>query len=578
MSSIGLRFTPPDESYDGFKFRIALTLASVFGFFTTLFFVKHVLVFHDYTVGLLPEPFRVIWNYLLAYYWRTSAGALEMVMILASFGAVFWLNVPKQYFAGRYRDYGKERATAEAKSLTLFLVSMALFLVLLAVPFLTLHFPIWLSLLMKYGPVAAALLQYLSIMPDTKGIERTPAIDKLDWDIRSFDSTHRSTPNQVLEKELKACSSLVSPTDPDASRRFLTQGSATVTWSGMGALFRNLETFLGVNAEWITLHDSASRALEFALGELLDARGARPTVVLTSDAEHRSIRAMLEDRLQPIYRFGLETVALQGLLWNGRPANEIVSTLVRVCLEKKPDIAVLSHVFPDTGIVLDLKELIDTARKKDLSTVFAIDGSQAVGNIMVGDDAFFRSAYYAFDGHDWLLGTPSIGILVRNDWLLRVAGGVPQAAPIPRPFSSIRQSDGSEMPGAFDEFSSSFALNYVVQQEWLAVGVENATKHTKKLASLFRDEMHKRSIRTIGISAVSSAVVIADVPQIEAMYHAPELKRLDCRMVTAVLDNGQRALGIRFCFHHYHSDEDVLNLAEAIGKINAGADGGMPAA
>ena len=110
MSSIGLRFTPPDESYDGFKFRIALTMASVFGFFTTLFFVKHVLVFHDYTVGLLPEPFRVIWNYLLAYYWRTSAGALEMVMILTSFGAVFWLNLPKQYFAGRYRDYGKERA------------------------------------------------------------------------------------------------------------------------------------------------------------------------------------------------------------------------------------------------------------------------------------------------------------------------------------------------------------------------------------------------------------------------------------------------------------------------------------
>jgi selenocysteine lyase/cysteine desulfurase len=578
MSTIGLRFTPPDESYDGFKFRIALTLALVFSFFATLFFIKHVLVFHDYTVGLLPEPFRVIWNYLLAYYWRTTAGALEMVVIFASFGAVFWLNLPKQYFAGRYRDYGKERATAEAKSLTLCLIFIALIQVLVSVPFLTLHFPVWLSLLMKYGPVAAGLLQYLSLMPEIKGIERAPAIDKLDWDMRSFDSTHRSTPNQALEKELKACSGLLSSSDPDASRRFLTQGSTTVTWSGMAALFRNLETFLGVSAESITLHDSGSHALEFALGELLDARGARPAVVLTTDAEHRSVRAVLEDRLQPIYRFRLETVALQGPLWNGASASEIVSTLVRVCLEKKPDIAVLSHVFPDTGIVLDLKELIDTARKKDLSTVFAIDGSQAVGNIMVGDDAYFRSAYYAFDGHDWLLGTPPIGILVRNDWMLRVAGGVPQAAPTPRPFSSIRQSDGCDMPGSFDGFSSSFALNYVVQQEWLAVGVENATKHTKKLADIFRDEMHKRSIHTIGISGVSSAVVIADVPQIAAMYHAPELKRLDCRMVTTVLGNGQQASGIRFCFHHYHSDEDVRNLAEIIGKLNAEADRGIPAA
>ncbi len=578
MSSIGLRFTPPDESYDGFKFWIALTLALVFGFFTTLFFIKHVLVFHDYRVGLLPEPFRVIWNYLLAYYWRTMEGALEMVMIFASFGAVFWLNLPKQYFAGRYRDYGKERATAEAKSLTVFLVSMALILVLLSVPFLTLHFPLWLSLLMKYGPIGAALLQYLSIMPDTKGIERIPAIDRLDWDLRSFDSTHRSTPNQAIEKELKACSTLLSPSDPDASRRFLIQGSTTVTWSGMAALLRNLETFLGVSAESITLHDDASHALEFALGELLDARGTQPTVVLTSDAEHRSVRAVLEDRLQPVYRFRLDTVALQGPLWNGASAGEIVSTLVKECLVKKPDIAVLSHVFPDTGMVLDLKDLIDTVRKKDLSTVFAIDGSQAVGNIMVGDDAFSRSTYYAFDGHDWLLGSPSIGILVRNDWLRRVAGGVPQGTPSPGPFSGIRQEGGDDVPRVFDEFAPWFALNYVLQQEWLAVGVANATKHSKKLADLFRDEMHKRSIRTIGVSAVSSVVVIADVPQIAAMYHAPELKRLDCRMVTATLDNGQQASGIRFCFHHYHSDEDVRNLAEIIGKLNVEADRGIPAA
>ena len=179
MSRIGLRFTPPDESYDGFKFRIARTLALVFGFFTAVFFIKHVLVFHpDHTVGLLPEPFRVIWNYLLAYYSRTLAGALEGVSILAGFGAVFWLNLPKQYFAGRYRDYGKERATAEAKSLTLFLILMALSFVLLSVPFLTLHFPGWLSLLMKYGPVAAGILQYLAIMPEIKDIERAPAIDR----------------------------------------------------------------------------------------------------------------------------------------------------------------------------------------------------------------------------------------------------------------------------------------------------------------------------------------------------------------------------------------------------------------
>jgi selenocysteine lyase/cysteine desulfurase len=572
MSTIGLRFTPPDESYEGFKFRMALIVCLVFGYLTALFFVKHVLVFHpdpDHVVGLLPEPFHVIGNYMLAYYCRTSSGALELLLTLAGFGAVFWLNLPKQYFAGRYRDYGKDRPSAEAKSLTLFLTLMALSLVLLSLPFLTLHFPGWMSWAVKYGPLVAGVLQYLSILPQIKDIERTPAIDKLDWNMRSFDATHRSTPNQAVEKELKACSSIMSQSSQDAVRRFLAQGSVTVTWSGVDALFRNLETFLGVNAESITLHESTAQSIEFALGELLDARGAEPTLVLTTDAEHRSVRDTLQERLQPIYRFKLETISMQKLLWNNASSKEIVSALVKALVENKPDIAVLSHVFPDTGIVLDLKELIDAAQKENLRTLFVIDGSQAVGNILVNDEAFVRSAYYAFHGQGWLLGSPSIGILIRNGWLLRAMAEIRQAALTMRPCSSFHQADSHDISPTFEGSLPSFALNFVLKHEWLAVGIENATKHTSKLASLFRDEMRKRGIRIIGISGQSSAVVITDIPQVEALHHALQSKRLDCRIVTADLDDGERASGIRFCFHHYHSDEDVLDLAELIGNINA---------
>jgi selenocysteine lyase/cysteine desulfurase len=457
------------------------------------------------------------------------------------------LNLPKQYFAGRYRDYGKERASAEAKSLTLLLTLMALSLVFLSVPFLSLHFPRWLSWLIKYGPISAGVLQYLSILPEMKEIERVPSIDKLDWDMRSFDATRRSTPNKAVAKELKACSNLMSPAYPDAARRFLTQGSTTVTWSGVDALFRNLEIVLGVSVESMTLYESASQAIEFALGELLDARGAETTLVLTTDAEHHSLRSVLEDRLRPIYRFRLEILPVQSLLWNNASPKDIVSTVLNGLTEKKPDIAVLSHVFPGTGIVLDLKEVIDAANKENLRTLFVIDGSQAVGNIMVSDDAFVRSAYYAFDGHGWLLGTSSSGILVRNGWLLRVAAGIRQAALTARPFSSFHQVDSQDIPVAYDRFSSWFALNYVLKHEWLAVGVEKATKHTKGLACLFRDEMHKRDVRTIGISAASSAVVITDIPQTEALYRALELKRLECRIVSAGVANGEPALGIRFC-------------------------------
>ncbi|MBV9301625.1 MAG: aminotransferase class V-fold PLP-dependent enzyme [Acidobacteriaceae bacterium] len=567
MSLIALRFTPPDESYEGFKFRIARLLCIVFGFFTLLFFSKHVLVYHaHHQLGLLPEPFRVIWAYLLAYYWRTSGGLLEMLLILAGFAAAFWLNLPKQYFADRYRDYGKERASPEARSLTLLLTLMALVLVLLSVPFLTLHFPVWVSFLVKYGPLVIGVLQYLSILPEISDEERAPAINKLDWDPRVFDTPYRSTLSHSLGKELTACSNLMSPSNPQSARRFLTQGSTTVTWSGAQAFLGNLEAFLGVSAESMTLHEDASHAMEFAVGALLDARGAQATVVLTTDAEHGPIRQTIKDRLQHIYRFQLETVPVQNAIWNNVSPSEIVSVLVKACIEKKPDIAVLSQVFSDTGIVLDLKELIDKVRAENLRTLFVIDGSQAVGNILVEDDIFVRSAYYVFDGDGWLLGRPSVGVLVRNAWLLRITGEVEQPTSAMLPVCSLHHEDLQDTPPTYRDFFPWFALNYVLKHEWLPVGAEKATKHTNNLATLFRDEVHKRDVRTIGIWGESSVVVISGIPQTEAVYHALESKHVECRLVSADVDKA-KVQGIRFCFHHYHSDDDVRDLAELIGDL-----------
>jgi len=48
MSWLGLRLTPPNESYDGFKFRMARILCLVFGAFSMLFLAKHALVIHSF--------------------------------------------------------------------------------------------------------------------------------------------------------------------------------------------------------------------------------------------------------------------------------------------------------------------------------------------------------------------------------------------------------------------------------------------------------------------------------------------------------------------------------------------------
>jgi selenocysteine lyase/cysteine desulfurase len=582
MSLISLRFSPPVETYDGFKFRMASILCLVFGFFSMLFLAKHVLVFQGIHARLLPEPRQVIWNYLLAYYWKTLGGATEFVVILVGFAAVFWLNVPKQYFADRYRDYGKEKSSPEAKSLTLLLTLAALSLVLLSIPFLTLHFPIWLSLVAKYGPIAVGILQYLSILPDLTHLERLGALDKLGWDRRCFDATYRSERPRALQAELNACLNLMPPSSRKAAREFMTQGSVTVTWSGQDALYNKLEAFVGVRAESMTLCDNASEGVKLSLAEILEARRAKTTLVLTTDAEDASVHRVIEDVLRPIYNFQLHTVPIQNALWTSASHDEIINMLVKHCTESRPDIAVLSHVFADTGVVLDLKMLSDALRTENLRTVFVIDGSQAVGNIVVDADVLVRSGYYVFHGHGWLLGSPSVGIIVRNGWLLSVGAELQQRNPVARPFSRLDSGETMDISATYESFVPWFTLNYVLLHEWLAIGADNTSKHTMKLAGLFRDEMRKREIRTVGISGASSAVVITDLPQIEAVHQALESKRLQCSLVGAQLDSDRRATGIRFCFHHYHSDDDVRDLAELIADVGREAEpqtlAGVPSA
>src|SRR3954469_24795723 len=101
MSVVGLRFTPPQESYEGFQFRIATTMCAVFGLFSLAFLLKHVVVWGPSgDIDLLPGALHVLGSYMLAYYFRTLGGTLELLVLLGSFAAVFWLNLPKQYFAG----------------------------------------------------------------------------------------------------------------------------------------------------------------------------------------------------------------------------------------------------------------------------------------------------------------------------------------------------------------------------------------------------------------------------------------------------------------------------------------------
>src|SRR2546423_15323230 len=104
MSWEALDFTPPRESYEGFKFSVASTLCLIFGLLSGVFIIEHCLRPTNISEALtpLPDSWTILYHYLLGYYFKTGMGALELLTIIFTFAGTFWLNIPKQYFVTQY--------------------------------------------------------------------------------------------------------------------------------------------------------------------------------------------------------------------------------------------------------------------------------------------------------------------------------------------------------------------------------------------------------------------------------------------------------------------------------------------
>jgi len=572
MSWQMLDFTPPRESYDGFKFSVARTLCVIFGLLSGVFIIEHCLRITNISEALtpLPDSWTILYHYVAGYYFKTGMGALELLVILVGFAATFWLNIPKQYFVTQYRDYGKHEATPEAKSLTACLTVCALGCTIFAVPLLSLHFPTAISYLVKLGAPVLGILRYLALLPLEADRVRIPSTAVLAWDRRNFDSAYRAPKTRDVEREITDCRAhLDACQDAAAAVDFLRHGNPKVTWSGVDVLFENLERCLQVPPAYLSLHDRASDAVAFAISEACESRRDQGAgaVLLTTDAGHPAQLRRLKNELQPFHRFHLEVARIQARLWASVPQQEISTAVAQACIQSRADIVLASHVFPGFGSVLDLKQVVEEVRRNGLNPVFIIDGSQAVGNIAVGDDVLTRVPYYVFTSHSCLLAPPSLGVLIRNEWLLAQAHKI-TAAPKFRNGFAVYRSNGDEVHvPSFEKFEPCFGLNYVLKHEWLALGMDKIMAHNAALAALFRRELAQHEVRIIG-GPNPGAIALVTADEHIATLHTPfEERNIRAKMVNWPTAEGKELQGFRFCFHHYHNDEDVRRLADTIGQL-----------
>lgn len=333
-------------------------------------------------------------------------------------------------------------------------------------------------------------------------------------------------------------------------------------------LLSNLNQLLGVRNDSIRLHTNTTAAYDHALREMLEnGFSARPPIVLASDAEYPNIETLLKDRMSSANPIQLASADIRKLLWDGASNETIISAYIEKAREQPHTIQVLAlcHVHHATGRVLPVLQIIDRLEKEGLWSpsegCVLIDGAQSVGNIEIDSATWDRCDFYAFCGHKWLLGKASLGMLFtkrypmhREEWKeIRLLTGL------------SRTRDPHEEYGSTTDVESRISLEASIQP-MKGVGLAEIARWNSSLADLFRNKLPlaEAGLYPVGLSGGGIVTVLGDKPRVRKItnYLAKFYDKITTFESPIVPLKEEAA--IRFCFHCFHSRDDVFRLIERL--------------
>lgn len=332
-------------------------------------------------------------------------------------------------------------------------------------------------------------------------------------------------------------------------------------------LLSDIAQLVGVQNGSLRLHTNTTAAYDHAFNEMrLNGFTGTPPVVLASDAEYPKIHDLLMSHANNAPMVLIEAKIRQ-LLWDAESDARIVEAYVdagRKCGAPVQVIA-LCHVHHSTGRELPVGQILDALEADGLwrgsEGYVLIDGAQSVGNIPLPQDLWEKCDFYAFCGHKWLLGIPTLGILFtrRNPRSLKEWK------------TAVLHAGLSQARNPNEEYDSTASIESRISLEaslgpMKAVGLIKIAEWNSSLAQLFREllplaEAGIYPVRTDSGGIVAVRGTAHKVKKIaNYLSHSyGSLTTFDSPIVPA-----EDEAAIRFCFHCFHSRDDIFRLVERI--------------
>jgi selenocysteine lyase/cysteine desulfurase len=206
-----------------------------------------------------------------------------------------------------------------------------------------------------------------------------------------------------VEERARAVADLTVPWDSllDVARRRVAQIMAPVNGPGYG-----------YRPEHLTFFYNTTGAFQRVLSRI-DRRFAEsnPTL-LTTDLEFPGCSVAIDDVWTG--RVVVAEVAETLMAASGNADDLLASALIRAANFVKPRVIFLSHVLRTTGQVLST-ETLQYFRAANPDVVIVLDGSQALGNVVVDRTLLGCIDFYVGCGHKWLGGMTSSGFVWRAE-------------------------------------------------------------------------------------------------------------------------------------------------------------------
>jgi selenocysteine lyase/cysteine desulfurase len=341
----------------------------------------------------------------------------------------------------------------------------------------------------------------------------------------------------------------------------------------------------------VTLFTNTTSAFARVLSRIERAYAGSDPTLLTTDLEYPGCVAAIDDSWSgPVV---MARIA-KSLVWSTDPDGDLAEAMVRSNNFVKPRVVFVSHLMRTTGQVMTPKTLRNL-RELNPRVIIVLDGSQAIGNVVVTRELLEQIDFYIASGHKWLGGLTTSGFVWLRDpdrW---------EVADPAQAFAYPGQLGGSGNSAAWSSLVASIADMTLERPK---SRLEKIASHNRSLGRSFikaleplagsieivtprRGGRPPSGLVTIGVSPTIGEPL---VETLEAQNFA--FSRLDSETVhwrsgaenRFLLERDRRyptikragdhtptspkkdRIDLRFCFHYWHGEGDVRKLADAIAQ------------